>query len=52
LLVQLTDRQLRDLFEVAGVDRRRVSRSPASLDDWIAAFNHKRTEIVTTHCPA
>ena len=52
LLVQLTDRQLRDLFEVAGVDRRSVSRSPASLDDSIAAFNHKRTEIVTTHCPA
>ena len=52
LLVQLTDRQVRDLFEVARVDRRSASHSPASVDDWIAAFNHKRTEIATTRCPA
>ena len=52
LLIQLTDRQLHDLFDVARVDRRSVSHSPASADEWVAAFNHKRTEIVTTHCRA
>jgi hypothetical protein len=55
LLVQLTDRQLRDLFEVAHVDSR--SRKPnsdqpaASVEEWVAAFTHKRDEIVTNHCP-
>jgi hypothetical protein len=47
LLVQLTDRQVRDLFEVAQVARR---HGGASVDDWIAAFNQKRNEIVTNHC--
>ena len=40
-LIQLTDRQVRDLFEVAQV---------ASVDDWIAAFKQKRDDIVTHHC--
>jgi hypothetical protein len=54
LLVQLTDEQLRDLFEVARVDRR--SRKPgstepaATLDEWVTAFKSKREEIVTTRC--
>lgn len=55
LLVQLTDRQLRDLFEVAGVERRTDARdkvTPARVDDWIAAFKHKRNEIVTNTCLA
>jgi hypothetical protein len=48
LLVQLTDRQVRDLFEVAQVGRR---HGGASVDDWIAAFNQKRNDILTNHCP-
>ena len=54
LLVQLTDQQLSDLFEVARVNRR--SRKPgstepsASVDEWVTAFKHKRDEIVTNHC--
>jgi len=53
LLVQLSDRQLRDLFEVARVDRRADSRghlSATPVDDWVAVFNHKRDEIVTNRC--
>jgi hypothetical protein len=56
LLVQLTDQQLRDLFDVARVDRR--SRKPtseepaASVDEWVAAFKHKRDEIVNHRCPS
>ena len=41
LLVQLTDRQLSDLFEVAGVDREA---------EWVAAFKQKRDEIVRARC--
>jgi hypothetical protein len=54
LLVQLTDQQLRDLFDVARVDRR--SRKPgstepaATVDEWVRAFKHKRDEIVTNRC--
>jgi hypothetical protein len=47
LLVQLTDAQLHDLFEVARVDRRRAA---GSVEQWVAAFKQKREEIVTTHC--
>jgi hypothetical protein len=47
LLVQLTDQQVRDLFEVAQVDRR---RGGASVDNWIAAFNQKRDDIVSNRC--
>jgi hypothetical protein len=56
LLVQLSDRQLRDLFEVARVNLR--SRTPhssepaASVDEWIAAFKHRRDEIVNARCPS
>jgi hypothetical protein len=55
LLVQLSDAQLRDLFEAARVDRR--PRDPmqggpsASVDEWVAAFSRKRAEIVDHHCP-
>jgi len=56
LLVQLTDRQLYDLFDVARVNlrsRRPGSDEPgASVDEWVAAFKHKRDEIVGRHCPA
>jgi hypothetical protein len=54
LLVQLTDVQLHDLFEVARVDHR--SRKPgteepaASVDEWVNAFKAKRDEIVKNRC--
>ena len=54
LLVQLTDRQLRDLFEVARVDRRDVGayEHPAHvrIEDWIKIFKEKRDEIVANRC--
>jgi hypothetical protein len=54
LLVQLTDRQLRDLFEVARVDQRSRtpgrSAAPATIDEWVAAFKQKRDEIVNHSC--
>ena len=42
LLMQLSDRQLYDLFEVAGV---------ASVAEWVDAFKHKRDEIAGARCP-
>jgi len=54
LLVQLTDKQLHDLFEVAQVERR--SRKPgteapaASVDEWVSVFKAKREEIVNNRC--
>jgi hypothetical protein len=54
LLLQLTDRQLRDLFDVARVDLRSrrpdSDEPPASIDEWVTAFKHKRDEIVTNRC--
>jgi hypothetical protein len=51
LLVQLSDRQLHDLFEVARVDRRLGSNvTAAPVENWVAAFKSKRNEIVTNHC--
>jgi hypothetical protein len=58
LLVQLTDEQLRDLFEIAHVDLRRGKpdgsdvKSAATVDEWVSAFKHKRDEIVTARCPS
>jgi hypothetical protein len=57
LLVQLTDVQLRDLFEVARVTRRSADPSdnpdapPATVDAWVSVFKLKRTQIVDHHCP-
>jgi hypothetical protein len=55
LLMQLTDRQLQDLFEVARVRLR--LRSPGKVDsgfateaDWVAAFKAKRDQIVQRRC--
>jgi len=53
LLVQLTDSQLRDLFEVARVERRDAGaheRPAHAIDDWIKTFKEKRDEIVTNRC--
>jgi hypothetical protein len=47
LLRQLSDAQLHDMFEVA-----RFGRSgDASIDEWVAAFKHKRDEIAGVTCP-
>ena len=55
LLMQLSDRQLQDLFAVARVRLR--LRSPGKVDsgfateaDWIEAFKAKRQQIVDRHC--
>jgi hypothetical protein len=47
LLVQMTDTQLHDLFDVSRFTERDPS---ATIDDWVAAFKHKRTEITDRHC--
>ena len=54
LLVQLTDQQLHHLFDVAHVERRSRDPNhawlrPATVDEWVAAFERKRDEIIT-HC--
>ena len=55
LLVQLTDQQLHDLFEVARVERRsrdphHAGLRPATVDEWVTAFRRKRDEIVNHQC--
>jgi hypothetical protein len=49
LLAQLTDQQLRDLFEVGRVTRRQQG---ASIDDWVRTFKQKRDDIVNQRCPS
>jgi hypothetical protein len=59
LLVQLTDAQIRDLFEVARVTRRShdpgsdpvEDGAPARVDQWVTAFKAKRAQIVDRRCP-
>ena len=55
LLQQLTDAQIRDLFEVSRVTLR--VREPGNaksgfptVDEWVAAFKQKRDEIVNRRC--
>ncbi|HUR19584.1 MAG TPA: hypothetical protein VMZ90_02165, partial [Vicinamibacterales bacterium] len=54
LLTQLTDQQLRDLFEVARFARRpaQPDRPATTTDQWVEAFKRKRTEIVDHVCPS
>jgi hypothetical protein len=53
LLKQLTDQQLRDLFEVARFARRTLPDQPAAtIDQWVDVFKKKRTEIVDHVCPS
>jgi len=47
LLAQLTDEQLRDLFEVARFTKR---DSTVSVDDWVRVFKQKRDEIGSARC--
>jgi hypothetical protein len=47
LLMQLSDKQLHDMFEVA----RFTKRDPnVSIDDWVRVFKQKRDEIATRRC--
>jgi hypothetical protein len=55
LLTQLSDQQLRDMFDAARVQLR--PRAPESgrsgfptVDDWVEAFRQKRAEIVQRRC--
>jgi hypothetical protein len=49
LLSQLSDQQIRDLFEVAQFTKRDPN---TTVDDWVSAFKKKRDEIATRTCPA
>lgn len=59
LMNQLTDAQLRDLFEVSRVSLRSADPSshpesdpaPASVDEWVAAFKAKRAQLSDRTCP-
>jgi hypothetical protein len=56
LLVQLSDAQLRDLFETARVKRRsrdagKEDGPPARVEEWVTAFKAKRAQIVDQRCP-
>jgi hypothetical protein len=56
LLVQLSDEQIHDLFEVAQVQRRQPKPGqswpePAPVAQWVQAFKRKRNEIVHHSCP-
>jgi len=48
LLVQLTDGQIHDMFDVA----RFGQRSNVPIDAWVDLFKKKRQEIVAVKCPA
>jgi hypothetical protein len=56
-LMQLSDQQIRDIFEAARVQLR--PRNPGrgqsgfpTVDEWVDAFRQKRAEIVERRCPA
>jgi hypothetical protein len=49
LLAQLSDQQIRDLFEVSEFTKRDPS---TSLDQWVSAFKRKRDEIASRSCGA
>ena len=53
LLVQLSDKQLTDMFTAARVERfhEHPERS-RPISDWVSAFKKKRDEVVNAHCPS
>jgi hypothetical protein len=52
LLVQLSDAQLHDLFEVARFSQRRVDNTrPATTEQWVDEFKKKRDQVVARTCP-
>jgi len=55
LLGQLSERQIRDLFEAARIQLRMrnpadVSSGFATIEEWVSAFEQKRAEIVQRRC--
>jgi hypothetical protein len=53
LLVQLSDKQLHDLFDVARFSQRSTDRvHGVTTDQWVDAFKRKRSEIVESACPS
>ena len=53
LLAQLSDAQLRDLFEVSRfAERIGGAAHPATVDEWLEAFKKKRGEIASRTCPS
>jgi len=53
LLVQLSDKQITDMFSAARVEQFHVHpERNRPVSDWVAAFKKKRDEIVTAHCPS
>jgi hypothetical protein len=58
-LMLLRDKQIRDLFTVSNVTKRRAtiaaadgSKRPVTVDDWVRVFKRKRSEIAAARCPA
>ncbi len=53
LLVQLTDTQIHDLFDVARFSERTLKTpgDSSTIDEWVGTFKAKRDEIVTAKCP-
>ena len=52
LLNQLSDAQLRALFDVARFGQRKVGARAATVDEWVDAFKKKRGEIASRTCPS
>jgi len=60
LMAQISDAQLRDLFEVSRVQRRSMDPAadpaedppPATVNEWVRLFKLKRAQIVDHRCPA
>lgn len=47
LLMQLSDQQIKDLFEVSQFTRRDKT---STVDDWVRVFKQKRDEVATRSC--
>lgn len=58
LLAQLTDEQIRDMFEAATIDQRGwrtpgdEEKNNGTIDQWVDAFKKRRAAIVDHHCPS
>jgi hypothetical protein len=52
LLVQLSDKQIADMFTAARVDRfHRHQERNLPVSEWVRVFKKKRAEIVDHRCP-
>ena len=56
LLMQLSDTQLHQLFEVSRFPQRQPAvpgaSGPATIDQWVDVFKRKRNEVVNSTCPS